>query len=120
TASPIELAHSYFIRLKCYDFCTFDPQEESNSRVSESSSDAAAATWSPPQPTLTLELDPTEICEDELLIFDTHRQRELVAAIEIVSPANKDRPETRQAFVSQCAALLQKKVCVSIVDLVRQ
>jgi hypothetical protein len=42
----------------------------------------------------------------------------LVAAIGIVSPATKDRPERRQAFVSKCAALLQKKICVSIVDLV--
>jgi hypothetical protein len=54
----------------------------------------------------------------EVLIFDQTRGRELVAAIEIVSPANKDRPENRQAFVTKCAALLQNRVCVSIVDLV--
>jgi hypothetical protein len=42
----------------------------------------------------------------------------LVAAVEIVSPANKDRPENRRAFVTKCAALLQEGVCVSIVDLV--
>lgn len=100
------------------DVCTFDVQEESTSRISESGSGAATATWAPPQPTLTLELDPTEIYEYEVLIFDIQRGRELVAAIEIVSPANKDCPETRQAFVSKCAALLQKKVCVLIVDLV--
>jgi hypothetical protein len=41
-----------------------------------------------------------------------------VAAVEIVSPANKDRPESRQLFVAKCAALLRKGVCVSIVDLV--
>ena len=44
--------------------------------------------------------------------------RRLVAAIEIVSPANKDRPEHRNVFVAKCAALLQKGVAVSIVDLV--
>jgi hypothetical protein len=60
----------------------------------------------------------TELYEYEVLIFDQQRGRELVAAIEIVSPANKDRPQTRAAFVSKCAALLQRKVCVSIVDLV--
>ena len=38
--------------------------------------------------------------------------------MEIVSPANKDRPENRRAFVAKCAALLQKRVCVSLVDLV--
>jgi len=41
-----------------------------------------------------------------------------VAAIEIVSPANKDRPEHRQVFVAKCAALLRQGVSVVIVDLV--
>ena len=41
-----------------------------------------------------------------------------MAAVEIVSPANKDRPEHRRAFVAKCAALLQDRVCVAIVDLV--
>src|SRR5271157_5354199 len=45
-------------------------------------------------------------------------QHRLVAAIEIVSPANKDRPEHRNVFVAKCVALLQKGVAVSIVDLV--
>ncbi len=56
--------------------------------------------------------------EYEVKIFDARRGRHLVAAIEIVSPANKDRPEHRNVFVAKCAALLQKGVAVSIVDLV--
>ena len=44
--------------------------------------------------------------------------RRLVAAIEIVSPANKDRPEHRRAFAAKCAALLQNHVSVTIIDLV--
>ena len=51
-------------------------------------------------------------------IYDLARGRQLVAAIELVSPANKDRPESRSAFVGKCAALLQRGVAVSIVDLV--
>jgi len=39
-------------------------------------------------------------------------------AIELVSPANKDRPESRRAFVAKCAALLQQRVSVAIVDFV--
>ena len=100
------------------DVCTFDVDRENGFGSSSSGSGAGTVTWAPPEPTLTLELDPTEIHEYEVLIFDQQRGRELVAAIELVSPANKDRPETRQAFVSKCAALLQKKICVSIVDLV--
>ena len=42
----------------------------------------------------------------------------LVAAVEIVSPANKDRPEHRRAFVAKCSTLLQQRVSVAIVDLV--
>jgi hypothetical protein len=56
--------------------------------------------------------------EYEVRIFDARRGRLLVAAIEIVSPANKDRPDHRNLFVAKCAALLQKGVAVSIVDLV--
>lgn len=100
------------------DVCTFEVEGDkkigSNSFVSEE----VTASWAPPDPTLMLELDPTDNYEYEVLIFDQQRGRELVAAIELVSPGNKDRPETRKAFVSKCAALLQKKICVSIVDLV--
>ena len=67
---------------------------------------------------LTLEADLTEQYEYEVLVFDEARNRQLVAAVEFVSPGNKDRPDSRRAFVSKCAALLQERVCVSIVDLV--
>src|SRR5262249_40451319 len=56
--------------------------------------------------------------EYEVRVYDTRSGRRLVAAVEIVSPANKDRPEHRRAFVAKCAALLQSRVCVAIVDLV--
>lgn len=56
--------------------------------------------------------------EYEVRFYDAQRSRLLVAAIELVSPANKDRPEHRNVFVAKCAALLQKGVAVSIVDLV--
>jgi hypothetical protein len=60
----------------------------------------------------------SEAASYEVRIYDTERSQRLVAAIELVSPANKDRPEHRRAFVSKCVALLQKQVSVSIVDLV--
>ncbi len=101
------------------DVCTFDVKGFPNDAATGSGGLALAmASWAPPEPTLAMDLDPTELYEYEVLIFDQQRGRELVAAIEIVSPANKDRPETRLAFVSKCAALLQKQICVSIVDLV--
>ena len=56
--------------------------------------------------------------EYEVRIYDANRGRRLAAAIEIVSPANKDRPHHRRLFVAKCAALLQQSVSVVIVDLV--
>src|SRR5436309_1998460 len=56
--------------------------------------------------------------EYEVRVYDGERGRRLVAAVELVSPANKDRPEHRHAFVAKCLALLQQQVCVVVVDLV--
>src|SRR5689334_22895335 len=61
---------------------------------------------------------PPDEYEYEVRIFGVERQRQLVAAIEFVSPANKDRPQSRDSFVAKCAALLRKGVSVSVVDLV--
>jgi hypothetical protein len=55
--------------------------------------------------------------EYEVRIYDVERGRQLVA-IEIVSPSNKDRPDTREAFTGKVISLLQQGVCVSLVDLV--
>lgn len=70
------------------------------------------------KPKYSLEADLTEEYEYEVLVFDQEQNRRLVAAVEIVSPGNKDRPKSRRAFVAKCAALLQERVCVSMVDLV--
>jgi len=58
---------------------------------------------------------PTEL---EIRIVDLEKGSQLVGAIEIVSPANKDRPEHRQAFVSKCASLLYAGVGLVVVDVI--
>jgi Protein of unknown function (DUF4058) len=78
----------------------------------------ATATWAPPRPTFEVVTDLPDQYEYEVLVYERKRHRRLVAAVEIVSPANKDRPENRRAFVTKCAALLQQRVSVAIVDLV--
>lgn len=78
----------------------------------------ATAVWAPPEPTLTVATDLPDQYEYEVLIYDSKHRRRLVAAVEIVSPANKDRPEHRRLFVAKCAARYQQQVCVAIVDLV--
>lgn len=71
-----------------------------------------------PRPTMTTELDIGEQYEFEVLIHEEVFEKRLVAAVEFVSPANKDRPEHRKAFVAKCGSLLQSGVCVAIVDVV--
>jgi hypothetical protein len=78
----------------------------------------ATAVWAPPQPTLTIATDLPEQDEYEVLVYDTKHGRRLVAAVEIVSPSNKDRPESRRLFIAKCAALLREQVSVTIVDVV--
>ncbi len=90
---------------------------------SEDGSDSSLATngelaFDVALPSLAVETELLTESEYEVRIYDTIRNRRLVAAIEIVSPSNKDRPESRQVFVAKCQALLKKGVSVSIVDLV--
>lgn len=76
------------------------------------------AAWPATIPIVSVETELPDEAEYEVRVYDAARGRQLVAAIEIVSPANKDRAEHRNVFVAKCAALLQKGVAVSIVDLV--
>jgi hypothetical protein len=84
----------------------------------EDNGGVATAIWAPPRPTLAVATDAPNMDEYEVRVYDTESGNRLVAAVEIVSPSNEDRPEHRRAFVAKCAALLQNRVCVAIVDLV--
>ncbi len=103
------------------DVCTFDKdgnRDWHSDPHSVTNGGAAAATLAPPAPTLTVDVDFPDQYVYEVVIFDRTRDRRLVAAVEIVSPANKDRTESRQLFITKCANLLRNDVCVSLVDLV--
>ena len=78
----------------------------------------AVATYAPPKPTLTLEPRLPNQDVYEVRIYDSRRNRRLVAAIEILSPSNMDRPENRASFIAKAATLLKNNICVSIVDVV--
>lgn len=67
-------------------------------------------------PTLLLDAEEMIPAEYEVRVYDTRTGRRLVAAIELVSPSNKDRESSRDAFVSKCHALLDQDVNVIIVD----
>jgi hypothetical protein len=103
------------------DVCTFEPIEDGevfSHHSWESNVAQATAGQVVPAPTLTLDAEFPEEYSYEVLIFDVEHDRRLVAAIEIVSPANKDRAESRRLFAAKCLNLLKQGVCVSIIDLV--
>ncbi len=104
------------------DFCTFEQYGEDepdfSSTWQSSGAGVATALQAPSEPMLILDAEFPEQYAYEVLIFDLERERQLVAAVEIVSPANKDRPASRQLFVAKCYNLLRQDVCVSIIDLV--
>jgi uncharacterized protein DUF4058 len=54
----------------------------------------------------------------EVQVCDSDRGARLAAVIELVSPANKDRPEHRRAFSIKCAAYLQRGIGLVMVDTV--
>src|SRR5262245_59918026 len=78
----------------------------------------APAVWAPPTPTLTEPIDFAHPDEFEVRVFREDDSPQLVAAIELVSPANKDRASHRRAFTVKCAGYLQHKVELLVVDAV--
>jgi Protein of unknown function (DUF4058) len=54
----------------------------------------------------------------EIRVISTEGGPKLVAAIELVSPANKDRPQSRRVFAVKCASYLAQGIPLIVVDLV--
>ena len=78
------------------------------------------AVWAPPKPTATVPMDFQDPDVFEVQILSEEEGPRLVAAIELVSPANKDRPANRRMFAIKCASYLQSGVSVILVDVVTE
>ena len=102
------------------DIGTFRDESVSPVNSIRSSNAPGLALLSPPAPTFSVSTELPAADEYEVLVYVSERERRLVAAIGIVSPSNKDRPEHRREFVAKCASLLRQNVSVSIVDLVTE
>ncbi len=76
-----------------------------------------SAAWTPPAPMLTM---PIAIVSDvvEVAVYSSDAGPTLAGAIELVSPANKDRAEQCEAFAAKCAAYVQQGIGLVIVDVV--
>jgi hypothetical protein len=80
----------------------------------------ATKTWAPAAPPLQATVDFADLDVFEVQIRQNLGGPQLRAAIELVSPANKDRESHRHAFAVKCAAYLQRDISVIIFDAVTE
>jgi hypothetical protein len=98
------------------DVASFEQGTPSSAAAGGNGGGVAVETWAPPAVTFTMPaIFPDEI---EVQVFGTAGGATLVAAIELISPGNKDRPEARRAFAAKCASYLQQGIGLVIVDIV--
>jgi Protein of unknown function (DUF4058) len=116
-APTIHLGSLAQIDVVAFDYESTDSGEF---QTSQDEGGVATAVWAPPKPTLDIATELVGQDEYEVRVYDTEHDRRLVAAIEIVSPSNKDRPEFRGVFTSKCASLLRQHVSVAIIDVVTE
>jgi len=97
------------------DVGTFE--DETLSRAADDNGGGVAVqAWAPPKAAIVMPtLFPDEF---EVRVFGGPTGGHLVAAIELVSPGNKDRPEARRAFAAKCASYLHAGIGLVIVDVV--
>jgi hypothetical protein len=92
---------------------------EDESAESETEPGATTSAWGPPTATRSIPLrGPLDVVEVQ--IINRSYSPSLVGAIELVSPANKDRPDHRQAFVSKCHAILNSGAGLIVMDVVTE
>lgn len=103
------------------DVATLETNQDQEERIetNDGNGSVATATWAPPSPPLVSEIDFTDTDVTEVRVF-TRQGHRLVAAIEILSPANKDRDAHRQAFIAKCASFLQEGVSLILIDVVNE
>jgi Protein of unknown function (DUF4058) len=99
-----------------FDVDTFEPRLAQARTVPVGSALALASTWAPPTPAHVIPAIFPDVFE--VRIFSTMAGQTLVAAIELISPGNKDRAEQRQAFATKCASYLHQGVSLIIIDIV--
>jgi len=97
------------------DVATFD-DSRSSSPGGGPITTLPARVWAPPAAAMVI---PAAFPDRfEVLVFESEGGAQLVAAIELVSPANKDRDAHRQAFAIKCASYLCQGISVIVIDIV--
>jgi Protein of unknown function (DUF4058) len=73
--------------------------------------------WHPPAPQQQLLYSPAPAIIEVNILSDAAGPT-LRSAIELVSPANKDRPEHRRAFLAKCETYLRQGISLVVIDVV--
>jgi len=81
-------------------------------------SEPVPQSWAPPAPGLALAVELPLADGVEVQVFADDGDPRLAAAVELLSPRNKDRPQSRQAFAVKCVGYLQQGSSVVVVDTV--
>jgi hypothetical protein len=76
----------------------------------------ATPAWAPPAAFRTMPAVFPDVFE--VRVFSSSGGLTLVAAIELISPGNKDRPEERRAFAAKCASYLSQGIGLILIDIV--
>jgi hypothetical protein len=79
---------------------------------------SATTVYSPPRPKIAVKVDFARLDSYEIRVYQDLGGAELRAAIELISPANKDRAGSRRTFAAKCAGYLKHGIGVVIVDVV--
>lgn len=96
------------------DVATYE--DRTNSADLEKYGGVTTRIYAPPAPALIL---PAAFPDEfEVRIYEAEGGTRLVAAIELVSPANKDREAHRRAFALKCAGYLAQGISLIVVDVV--
>ncbi|MHB1560197.1 MAG: hypothetical protein ACYC61_22325 [Isosphaeraceae bacterium] len=74
--------------------------------------------WAAPAPALAVAVDLAGVSGVEVQVFADDGDPRLAAAIELLSPRNKDLPAARRAFAVKCVGYLQQGSSVVVVDTV--
>src|SRR5205823_1875740 len=84
--------------------------------VAESNGGVATKTYAPPKPTLSI---PAAFPDEfQVRVYESEGGSRLVAGVELISPANKDRKSHRRAFAAKCAGYLAQGIAVIVIDVV--
>lgn len=74
--------------------------------------------WAPAEPEVSIAVEWPAMDEIRVEIFNDDGDPRLAAAIELVSPSNKDRKNARAAFTAKCADYLRRGCGLVVVDVV--